>query len=426
MRILIVTYEAWRETNNGGNVLSNIFRAFPEAEIAQVYCSGEAPQNAICRKYFQISDSMLLKQPKGRRLEEKDYSAFGADDAESIDGKIKSRIPGVLMAPSRLARETMWVLFRWKTKALERFVTEFAPDLMFVPCCPYAHVLRVALYIKRIAQCPMISYVVDDVYSLRKFQLSPSFWIEKLLRRKPIRKFFAECALVYTMTQMQKDEYGRIFGRPMKILCKYAQFEDREKEVGSPIQLIYAGNLLWKRWKVLAEIAKAVAAVNETQTRAVLHVYTGTQLKPRVKETLNDGRNAVLHGLISYRELTQIYRQSDVAIFAESFDLKNRLTTRLSFSTKIIDCMNSGCAILAVGPGSQAGMAYLKDNDAAVCVNSIREISAAVQRLADQPALISAYAEKANRLGKKNHRKDDIEKMLRQDFYAIAAGDPVV
>ena len=57
MNILVVSYEAWRDTNNGGNVLSNIFCAFPEANIAQVYCSGELPANSICRKYFQISEA---------------------------------------------------------------------------------------------------------------------------------------------------------------------------------------------------------------------------------------------------------------------------------------------------------------------------------------------------------------------------------
>ena len=75
-----------------------------------------------------------------------------------------------------------------------------------------------------------------------------------------------------------------------------------------------------------------------------------------------------------YQGLIEKYRNSDVAVHVESFDLKNRLTTRLSFSTKIIDCMNSGCAILAIGPNSQAGMAYLKDNNAAICINNIKDI----------------------------------------------------
>ena len=58
MNILIVSYEAWRDTNNGGNVLSNIFRAFPDAKLAQLYCSGEMPQNSVCHHLLRSVFSM--------------------------------------------------------------------------------------------------------------------------------------------------------------------------------------------------------------------------------------------------------------------------------------------------------------------------------------------------------------------------------
>ena len=104
MNILIVSYEAWRDTNNGGNVLSNIFSAFPDANIAQIYCSGEEPANSICRKYFQISDSMLLKSEKGRVLEEKDYSVDKECKDEAVENRIKNNITKFLKESSLLAR----------------------------------------------------------------------------------------------------------------------------------------------------------------------------------------------------------------------------------------------------------------------------------------------------------------------------------
>lgn len=422
MKILVVSYESWRDTNSGGNVLSDILRAFPDADIAQIYCWDELPQNSICQKYFQICESMLLTDKKGRRLEEKDYGAEASVPSDSKEAEVKNKIPSLLKSPALLARELMWEIFNWKTKELESFINEFEPDVIFAPCVPYFHVLKLALHVKSIAKCPIISYVVDDVYSLKKFRFSPTFWINKLIRRKYVKRFFSECSLIYTMTDMQMEEYRKIFRRPMKILCKSADFEERVRGIGSPISFIYAGNLLWKRWKVLEEIAKALADINESEIKAQLHVFSGSKMKPRTLQMLNDGRNSVFHGLIPYSELKDRYKESDVAIFAESFDLKNRLITRLSFSTKIIDCMSSGCAILAIGPGSQAGMAYLKDNDAAICVNRIKDIPAAVRRITELPQLITEYSEKAFLLGKRNHMKEEIEKMLRQDFYDIAAG----
>lgn len=423
MNILIVTYESWRETNSGGNVLSNLFRSFLEDDIAHIYCWGELPQNAVCRKYFQISDLMLLTKEKGRRLDERDYSQDGGNRQDNAENRIKHSIPGVLKNAALLARELLWEMFDWRTPALERFVRDFQPDVIFAPCDMAYHVLKLALHVKSIAQCPMISYVVDDVYSYKRLRFYPSFWINKTITRKWMRRFFAECSLVYTMTETQKNEYERIFRRPMKILCKSAEFFKREKEIGNPIRFLYAGNLYVNRWKTLVALADALSAINASGVRAQLHIFSGTKLNVRTMKKLNDGKNAFFHGLISYPELEEWYRDSDVAVHAESFDLKNRLITRLSFSTKIVDCLSSGCAVLAVGPGSQAGIAYLKDNDAAICVNSVQALRQVVQTIVDHPGIIDEYAEKAIRLGRKNHMKDDIEQMLRKDFSEIAAGN---
>ena len=425
MNILVVSYEAWRDTNNGGNVLSNIFRAFPDAELAQIYCSGEAPQNSICRRYYQISDSMLLSKAKGRRLEEKDYSAAGEAEPTAIENQINSRIPGAFKSASQLVRELMWTVMDWKTDELRAFITDFKPDIIFAPCYYYYHVSKVALYARSVAKCPMISYISDDNYSLKQIRFAPSFWINRLITRKWIRRMFAESSLIYTMTRTQKTEYEKLFGRPMKLLCKSAPFERIITEPGEPVRFIYAGSLYLNRWRILEAAAKAIAPLNENKIKAQLHIYSGTKPEPRWEKTLNDGKNSFLHGLIPYRELEERYKGSDVAIFAESFDLKNRLLTRLSFSTKIIDCLNSGCAVLAVGPAKQGGMNYLSENDAAVCVNDLKDLPGAVRSLVENRELIVEYSEKANQLGKKNHMKADIENMLRKDFSDIAAGRPV-
>lgn len=419
MNILIISYEAWRDTNNGGNVLSNIFSSFPDANIAQVYCSGESPANSVCRKYFQISDSMLLKRKKGYALEEKDYSANKEYKYEVVENKIKNNIPQFLKEASLLARELLWVIFNWRTEQLKNFVTEFKPDIIFAPCYSYFHVSKLALFVKSIAQCPMISYISDDNYSLKQLNFYPSFWINRLFTRKWIRKLFKESSLVYTMTEMQKSEYEKILHTPMKVLCKSALFEEYDKEIVKPIRLIYAGGLYLNRWKVLGALSKSLDNINQNDVRAELHIYTTSKLSGRKAKLINDGKNSFTHAAVSYGDLMKEYRKADIAIHVESFDLKNRRITRLSFSTKIIDCMSSGCAILAIGPESQAGIAYLKANDAAICVNDMKELGLAVRNLVGNTELLKEYSKKANQLGKKNHNRIEIDKMIKTDFYNV-------
>lgn len=424
MNILIVSYEAWRDTNNGGNVLSNIFASFSDANIAQVYCSGELPQNTVCKKYFQISDSMLLTDRKGKALDERDYSVSSDKAAGAAGFAVKNRGLQWLRDPALLARELMWTIFRWKTPELEGFIRDFKPDIIFAPCYSYFHVSKLALYAKEVAGCPMISYISDDNYSLKQLRFSPFFWINRLITRKWIRRHFAACSLVYTMTDMQKEEYEAKLKRPMKVLCKSAEFTPRESAVGSPVRFIYAGGLYLNRWRMLSKLAEAIRALNRDGIRAELHIYSGSRLKESRVNRLHDGTHSFLHGAIPFSELTERYRESDVAVHVESFDLKNRLITRLSFSTKIIDCMNSGCAILAVGPDTQAGIAYLREHGAAACVCDPKELSSTVRELVDHPEQIRDYAQRAYQLGKQNHDRAVIEKHLKQDFREVIEGKP--
>ncbi len=424
MNILIVSYESWKDTNNGGNVLSNIFSAFPDAKLAQIYCCGEQPQNSLCQNYYQISDSMLLKKTKGCHLEVRDYGMNDVDQSdEVIENTIKNKIPGIFKELSLLLREVLWDVFNWKTSELQDFIRKFKPDVIFAPCYSYYHVSKLALYVKSIAKCPMISYISDDNYSLKKFSLSLCFFINRLKTRKWIRKLFSECSLVYTMTEMQQKEYETLMSCPMKVLCKSAEFVERKKEVSVPVQMIYAGGLYLNRWKVLRRLSEELSAINEAEIKAQLHIYSGSQLSSRKERKLNDNKTSFLHKQISYNALIKKYSEADVAIHVESFDIKNRLLTRLSFSTKIIDCLSSGCAVLAIGPSTQAGIGYLKKNDAAICVDDIDKLGETVSQMLNHTDLIEKYSVKAYNLGMKNHQKTDIEELLNKDFCDVVAGN---
>lgn len=59
MRVLIISKEAWRNEQNGGNVLTNIFENF-SGDYAQIYCTDALPNNSICKSYYQMTDNMMV------------------------------------------------------------------------------------------------------------------------------------------------------------------------------------------------------------------------------------------------------------------------------------------------------------------------------------------------------------------------------
>ena len=123
-----------------------------------------------------------------------------------------------------------------------------------------------------------------------------------------------------------------------------------------------------------------------------------------------------MKGCVIPAELQEVYRHADIALHVESMDKKNRLTTRVSFSTKIIDLMASSCAILAVCWNRHCGYQYLLENDAAFCVDDYKKILPTLQRIVDNPALIAVYAQKAYECGRKNHTREKIQRQLKEKF----------
>ena len=66
MKVLIISAEVWKNNTNGGNVLSNLFEGM-DAEFAQIYCNPGIPQNFVCKKYYQMTDFMMINNLiKGR------------------------------------------------------------------------------------------------------------------------------------------------------------------------------------------------------------------------------------------------------------------------------------------------------------------------------------------------------------------------
>lgn len=425
MRILVLSKEAWRDEQNGGNVLSNIFKDF-NATFAQIYCTDLTPNNNLCRIYYQMTDKMMIdnilhRMPIGKELK---YDAFprhsdqfGNGDVEAYSGA--KRFNSELV---RVAREIVWAIARWDKEGIKKFVKEFNPDVIFAPCYGNHYMIKLTNFVCSCVNVPVISYISDDFYTNKQYNFSPFFWVNHFLLRKHVREIFKRYSLVYTMTDVQKEQCERDFEANMKILRKSGSFESGYKEsVNSPIQMVYAGGLYLNRWKTLSCLAQAIKEINTGGLKVQLHVYSNTPLKECQRGEINDGENAIIHSVVSSEELKEIYRRSDIALHVEGFDLKNRLTVRMSFSTKIMDCIESRCAVMAICDKSQAGFQYLRDNDIAFCIDDREKIGIVLREIVDKPQLIIEKQKSAYDFGRKYHNKEIITEGVINDFKEIIA-----
>ena len=124
-------------------------------------------------------------------------------------------------------------------------------------------------------------------------------------------------------------------------------------------------------------------------------------------------------GAVSPQEVKEIQQEADVVIHAESFKLRNRLKTRLSFSTKLVDYFQNGNCILAVGYDKANSIDYLKKNDAAIIVTDLEKLQDSIKRIIDSPIVIDEYRKKALKCAINNHNITEIHNLLNEDFESL-------
>jgi len=425
-KILIISGESWRDESNGGNVLSNLFGSFTEDyEFAQIFTNPNLPSNKICTKYFHISEGEVVKaflknKPFGYELNQKKEKEKRKNVIDKVpETNMFSVIKKIKLPILYTIQDFIWRFSKWKTPELKNFILDYNPDIIFAPMYYSLFLHRIDRYVAELTHKKLISYVSDDHLTFRHFSLSPFFWFNRFFLRKNVIATSKYYSLLYTMTDEQMDEYQEILKVPMKVLKKSADFDKKiqfKKAPNKPIKMIYGGNLIYNRYKTLGFLASVLRDINKDGVKIELDIYTQTPISNRLKRILHDGKSSFLKGKVSMRVLNEEYSKADIVLHVESFDLKQRLITRLSFSTKIIDLFHSAKCILAICWEDSSPFRYLKKEDAAICISDVKKIKEELLLLINDPKKIKEYSLKSWECGLRNHNFKEVNEDFKNYF----------
>jgi glycosyltransferase involved in cell wall biosynthesis len=431
MKILLITAEEWNDYVYGNGVLTNWFTGF-DAEFAQIYTSPGLPNNKVCSKYFQIDERQMVKSlysntKAGREVkmptnEREQDAAKSNAQRKGIYGIFK-KLSLWMHTPIVMLQDFIWMTGRYDKAALQRFIDGYKPDVVFCPQLGNPKMWRLEKLVKGMTDVPFVAFTGDDEASYQQVSKSPLFWLRRWYCHNGLKNSVKIFSHYFMHSKEQAQDYTNEYGVPTSTLYKCGDFSNEfvKKSVGSPIRLVYAGRLYCNRWKTLAEIGKALYEINKHGERMVLDIYTQEALTNEQRKALCPENSVYMKGSVNPQQLKEVYRNADIALHVESMDKKNRLATRVSFSTKIIDLMASSCAILAVCWNRHCGYQYLRDNDAAFCVDNYSDILPMLQRIVENPSLVQNYAQKAYECGRKNHTRERIQKQIRDKFEELIA-----
>lgn len=422
MKILFISMSPIHKGVSIGNTFLNVLEGMPDTTFFSVYTKGGAPDKSI-KSAFQINEKMIMK-----KLLRKTNQVGGViEDRSDTNGGESSRF--VTLAKKKRftvffwAQALVWKLPFWKSDALNRFLDETKPDVLFTLLSDSVVLNNLICYIQNYTKKPLVVYAWDNNYTLKMGAVSPLRRFNRILNRAYMRKTVQKSQQLYVISEIQKQDYEKAFGVPCKVLTKSADFSGEpsiKEKYNSPLQLVYTGNIGTNRWKSLAMIAEALESINQSGVCAQLRIYTGTPLTAKMAKALLNGDTSFIMGSVPAGEVPKLQANADMLVHVEAFDRKNRLLVRESFSTKLVDYFKAARPILAVGPYDVASMDHLIRNDCALTGETVEEVKQALLSVLGNAEKLDELSRRAYACGKKHHDKVQMQSMLAADLKNIA------
>ena len=211
MKILVVSHNVFSKTSNMGKTLASYFYGIDSADIAQFYIHSEIPTDDICKNYYRITDKdaikSILTRKSGVVLDENDIRTDVSDsrtdtgNTAKLYQKARSRSPLIYFA-----RNLWWSMGAWKTKKLRVWLDEFDPDVVFFASGDYAFMYKIALWMAKYKNIPLVVSCMDDYYFYNK---NEKRFGGKILHRsfmKQVKKTMEYASCIYPICEKMGRE----------------------------------------------------------------------------------------------------------------------------------------------------------------------------------------------------------------------------
>lgn len=359
MNILIISNIELDTGNASGNTYANWFTGWDDSKIACAYCRDTYPNNDFCDEYYSVSPFNIVKNifrpwKIGKHFCKQDIKAdysIGKTERKLVQHSKHSNRGLFYFVADVLFSSKIWMNAKYKA-----FIKDFNPDIVFFFAKSDAFIYENLKYVRKHTNANCVAFYADDVY--RRFQNTKG-----LIYRIFERRFSKVIDLVdyhYGASKLMCEDYGSLFKISLKPLYKGCEITDVSNSVNTPLRIVYAGNLYYGRSETLSRMVGVLKTVNVGGVKALLEIYTAAEITPEIDKSLNVPNVSRIMGPRPYNEIKEIMQQADFVLHVESFSPENISSVRLSYSTKISDCLQSGSSLLVVGPRNIASVEEAK------------------------------------------------------------------
>lgn len=398
---MVITRNAWDDTNSIGNTMSNFFRDQEDIEIANLYFRAAKPDNAVCKRYYHVTESEVLKHyfsPSkcGRAFA---YHSPGEKKiSSSNEKKLVSVIRRFSVKPAYALSDHLWDSKKWINERLKRFIDDFQPDVVFTFAKSLPQYYQAIRFLHEEYRVKIALWIGDDEYS----SLKESNKKKDKERIERLRYILGCAAAVWGCSEEICAYYNRVFGCDAVPLYKSCTFDHPvHNGLNRPLRVMYAGNLLFGRPAVLKKVIDSLKEEN-----AMLEIYSGTPVSSSELRELDIPGTSAFMGSRAHDEIRALASQADLVLHIESFEDEEILKTRYSFSTKIIDCLESGSVLLAIGPKEIASIRYIKKIPGAFVIDDVKDIPSGIAAVMADSASLPQRASQIRAFAVEHHSRN--------------------
>lgn len=388
MKVLIVSYNPFSMSNNGGKLFTSLFSEFDDGEVCQFYVSPMLPDGNCCQSFYQQTERNLLRY------------AF----CSGKKGNVISRVPSVcenetiigrqiktskFRSLKLIFRDVMWGFLGWETKKFKAWIEKEKPTCIFADTGDSTFLYKIAQRLSKKYNIPLYGYFSDDYYSIRapRYNFVKRYQLWKL--RKRIDSFVSSSQAILCINDTLRD-YMKANVKGADNIAFHSIYMGNsicfENEVKEPnrkdLVFSYIGNSGYGRGENLVTIGREIARYNNAFGSAhKLRIYSRVT-DEFLKECAN---NSVIEymGFIPGHKVRDAILDSNVLIHTESFLPEYIEYTRFSLSTKIADSLASGRCLLAFGPAEVASINHLIKNNCAAVATSTDQLVQRIKEIAE-------------------------------------------
>ena len=423
MKVIVFSNNTWDDTNATGNTLSNLFggKCWGNDKFYNIYMRDSLPNNKICNSYYRISLTDMIKHFFSK--EKIGYSFIDSTQnfLETKQAKKEKKLIDLIHKYSiNIVYFIADVIYRnkkWINKKFINYIQQIDSDIFYAHVNNFAFLSQLVNYMKNNTHAKVVVLLTDNLYE--------DIETKSVIRRKKLRRDFwsiiENSDKIYAISDELKEAYSKIFNKKIDILRKGCLFEyPIRKKTNDVIKFVYAGNLLYGRDEILSKVGQAIYQNNlKNSKKAILEIYTGDTINDKIAKKLNINNCSIIMGKRPYDEIKKIINAADYVLQVESFEKKQIDYVKYSFSTKIIDYLQSGSCCIGIGPNEVSSIKYLEKVPGSFTITDVKEINNKIIDLINCKDIVQ-NSKLIRDFALQNHDLEKNQEKLRNDFEQLS------